>query len=325
MANPEHVEVVRKGKDAIEEWRRANPGVKLDLGIADLPGAELGGADLSLAGLVGASLWAATLSSASLSGATLILANLTLANLTLANLHGADLALATLNTTDLEGVDLSQARLGFTSLGNLDLSQVKGLAEVHHVAASCVAIDTLMRSFRGAGNTLTPDLQTFFRGAGVPPELLDALPGIVADVKYYTCFISYGHPDVAFATKLRQDLEARGVSCWLYDMDATVGEPTWREIGNMRREADKMVVLCSGEALIRPGVLKEIEEQKDEDPDKVLPISLDNLWKEPGFKVMRDSRDLKPFLLDRNYADFANLPYDDALERLLTGLRRRPH
>ncbi len=39
---------------------------------------------------------------------------------------------------------------------------------------------------------------------------------------------------------------------------------------------------------------------------------------------MRDGRDLKPFLLDRNYADFANLPYEEALERLLTGLRRRP-
>lgn len=141
--------------------------------------------------------------------------------------------------------------------------------------------------------------------------------------QYYTCFIAYGQPDLKRAGKFCKDLEARGVSCWLYDMDATVGERTWREIGQKRREAEKMVVLCSMKALIREGVLKEIEEQIDEEPDKLVPISLDDLWKEPGFKVVRGERDLKPFLLDKNYADFRNLPYDQALERLLRGLSRR--
>jgi hypothetical protein len=54
----------------------------------------------------------------------------------------------------------------------------------------------------------------------------------------------------------------------------------------------------------------------------MVPISLDALWKEPGFKVTRGSRDLKPHLLERNYADFANLDYGEALERLLRALRR---
>lgn len=78
-----------------------------------------------------------------------------------------------------------------------------------------------------------------------------------------------------------------------------------------------MVVLCSVAALVRDGVLKEIEEQIDEDPDKMVPISLDNLWKERGFRVMRGDRDLKPLLLDKNYADFAKLPYEEALAQLL--------
>ena len=50
MANPEHVAVVRKGKDAIAEWRRSNPGVQLDLSGADLrstEGPDLAGADLA--------------------------------------------------------------------------------------------------------------------------------------------------------------------------------------------------------------------------------------------------------------------------------------
>lgn len=63
-----------------------------------------------------------------------------------------------------------------------------------------------------------------------------------------------------------------------------------------------------------------IEEQVGEDPHKMVPISLDDLWREPGFKVIRGTGDLKPFLLERNHADFGNLPYEEAMERLLKGL-----
>jgi hypothetical protein len=154
-------------------------------------------------------------------------------------------------------------------------------------------------------------------------ELVDGLPVLLAKVRYYSCFISYGGPDERFAVTLRQDLTEKGVSCWLYCLDATPGERTWREIGQKRRTADKMVVLCSCEALIREGMLKEIEDQIDEAPDKLVPISLDDTWKHPGFKVLRGTRDLKPFLLDRNYVDFEKLSYEEALGRLLKGLERK--
>ncbi|GAG44638.1 unnamed protein product, partial [marine sediment metagenome] len=168
--------------------------------------------------------------------------------LTGANLAGAHLTWANLTNTELWQANLSRARLGLTALSDVDLSDVIGLTTVTHEWRSSVGVDTLILSFRGAGNRLTPELRTFFRGAGVPEELLEALPGIVAEVKYYSCFIAYGQPDVEFARKLCEDLEGKGVSCWLYDMDATVGERTWREIGEKRRGAEKMVVLCSAEA-----------------------------------------------------------------------------
>jgi hypothetical protein len=85
-----------------------------------------------------------------------------------------------------------------------------------------------------------------------------------------------------------------------------------------------MVVICSAAALIRDGALKEIEEQIDEDPDKMIPISRDNLWREPGFRVVRGSHDLGPFLRDRNYADFCDEScYEESLQRLLKALRRK--
>jgi len=154
--------------------------------------------------------------------------------------------------------------------------------------------------------------------------LLTALPGIVAKVRYCTAFVCYGGPDSGFAERLKNDLQLRGVSCWLYPVDSTPGEKTWREIGQKRREAEKMIVICSAEALVRDGMLKEIEEQIDDDPDKMVPISLDDLWKEDGFPVMRGQLDLKPFLLERNYADFSDpSKYEESLRRLLKGLERK--
>ena len=362
MANPEHVAVVRQGKDAIAKWRKGHPGERLDLSSADLGGidlsnanlahanlaqailahANLAHANLSMANLTYADLFGADLSGADLSKADLAFASLISANMNGAKLRGAELGVADLSLADLTGSDLSDANLFVTKLywtrllgANLsdaifnetcilyvDLNGTAGLATARHDAPSSVSVDTLITTLRTAAGELTADVRAFLLNAGVPHELLAALPAIVAKVKYYSCFISYGQPDLKFAQSLTEELKTRGVSCWLYDLDATVGRRTWSEIIEKRREADKMVVLCSAGALIRQGVLKEIEEQIDENPEKIVPISLDDVWKEPGFKVVRGNRDLKPFLLDKNYADFANQPYDEALERLLPGLRR---
>jgi hypothetical protein len=337
MANPKHVALVRKGAEAIDAWRREHPRAVLNLSEANLGGVNLSAADLWGANLTGAKLTGAKLVkadfglacaiNADLAGANLTGADLDVTLLSGADLSGADLTQAKLSWADLSGANLARTKLGFTALEGLNLSGAKGLTDVVHQFPSTVGVDTLIASFRGGGNKLTPELRTFFRGAGVPPELLDALPGIVAEVKYYSCFISYGQPDMEFAKKLCQDLEAKGVSCWLYEMDKTPGERTWSEIGARRREADKVVVLCSAAALVRPGVRKEIEEQIDEDADKLVPISLDHLWTQPGFLVVRDGRDLKPFLMERNRPDFSGWEadperYDQALELLLKGLRR---
>ena len=357
MANPEHVAVVRRGAKAIAKWRLEHPGERLDLKGADLSGANLSDADVRGANLSGAKLWRTHLSGADLrlanlseanlrraklNGADLTLANLTVAKLNGANLSGANLMGAYLGGAYLEGANLSRANLdwaslqsawvdganmsdaevGSTSFGSIDLSKVGGLVTVGHRWPSSIGVDTLLASVRGAGGKLTPELRTFFLGAGVPKELLKEVAKIVGKVEYYTCFISYGQPDVEFATKLCQDLEGRGVSCWLYDMDKTVGKRTWGDIGEARRGTDKFVVLCSAKALVRDGVLEEIEDQINEDPERLVPISLDNLWKEPGFPVIRGKHNLKPELEKRNYADFANKPYEEALEDLLKGLRR---
>jgi len=47
MANPEHVAIVKQGKEAIDTWREQHPSQRLELAQADLSMANLGEANLS--------------------------------------------------------------------------------------------------------------------------------------------------------------------------------------------------------------------------------------------------------------------------------------
>jgi hypothetical protein len=126
MANPEHVEVVKQGAEAIRKWREKNLGVPLELYEADLSRADLSEVDLSQialgrANLTETILFKADLRGANLSGATLIQAdlgraNLTEANLNEANLSGATLGNANLSQATLVGATLSGANLAGTNL-----------------------------------------------------------------------------------------------------------------------------------------------------------------------------------------------------------------
>jgi uncharacterized protein YjbI with pentapeptide repeats len=327
VANLEHVALVSRGREALKQWREEHPRVGLDLRKADLRFAVLMTADLPKATLMGADLTGANLMGTVLISADLTGADLTKADLTFAVLISADLTAATLTGATLMGTNLwntnfAETRFSGTVLAECDLSICKGLDTAIHEGPSHIATDTLLASIRGAGNVLTAELTTFFRGAGVPQELLAMLPRIVAEVQYDSCFISYGGPDRTTAERLYRDLQARGVTCWLYAFDATPGRRTQSEVKARLREADRTVVLCSADALIRDGVLIELEERIDDDPERLIPISLDNIWKHPGFRVMRGSRDLAPWLRERNYADFDKLGYDEGLRRLLKALER---
>ena len=356
MADPEHVEVVKRGAAAIAEWRQENLGVVLELGGADLRRTDLSRANLRMANLIEADLgaanllwanlsWAklhrvnlsrvnlrmanlfeanlfgANLSGANLSGAELVGANLLWANLSGANLSAANLGEANLLWANLSDTNFSGARLFDTTFGQCDLSLVSGLETVRHEGPSSIGTDTLLLTYEGAGNRLTPELRGFFIKAGVPASLLDALPTIAGQIRYHTAFIGYGEPDRDFAERLYGDLLTEGVSCWMFSKDYIPGERTWNQIRRKRREAGKFIVLCSVGGLMQAGPKKEIEDQMDDDPAKIIPVSLDNRWRASGFEVRRAERDLKTDLLPLNYVDFSpGTDHPTAFEQLLRGL-----
>lgn len=239
MADQEHLRIVKEGWRAVARWRREHPEERLDLIEADLSKAKLNGADLTFADLT--------------------IADLTEADLTGADLSMADLSGADLTKANLTRADLSEAICRFTTFADCNLKECHGLESIKHEYPSSVGIDTIILSFRGAGNRLTPELETFFLGTGVPKELLAELPRILAGIQYYTCFISYGEPDKAFADRLESDLKAKKVQCWKYDKDAVIGQDVEANIERSIQRYDKVIVICSKNSLDRPAVLNEIE------------------------------------------------------------------
>jgi uncharacterized protein YjbI with pentapeptide repeats len=149
MADPEHIAVVKQGREAIDLWREQRSdqysslypmrfkldkadlrGVDLqeadlsgaDLSEADLSGTNLCGANLSPADLNGADLRGAMLTGANLRGATLRKADLYEANLSKVDLRNADLQEATFQAADLSGANLCEADLSGTNLYGANLS-----------------------------------------------------------------------------------------------------------------------------------------------------------------------------------------------------------
>ena len=115
MANPQHVELLRKDVDAWNEWRAGNGHV-----IPDLAGADLTALNLVFANLTDSDLSDARLVMANLEGADLRWARLRRANLVGARLIGVDL-----DEADLSGADLSTAE----DLTQGDIERARGDAE----------------------------------------------------------------------------------------------------------------------------------------------------------------------------------------------------
>ena len=216
-----------------------------DLSAADLRGADLSGADLGGANLRGANLSEAHLRGADLRGANFRAADLRAANLRGADLRATDLSGADLSETDLsnatlDGADLGQARLYETTVSNVDLSGCKNLDSIVHRGPSSIDTRTLQRSGR------LP--LVFLRGVGLPEKLIEYLPSLLGQaIDFYSCFISYNHSDKSFARRLHDQLQGRGIRCWLDEHQLLPGDDIHDAIDRGIRLWDK-VLLCASQA-----------------------------------------------------------------------------
>jgi hypothetical protein len=301
MANPEHVEIVRQGKDAIERWQSVNPKAPLDLSGADVFGANLAEANLTEANLRGVNLFGADLCGADLSRAAL--------------------CQTTFLDTALNQTQFWQATLLRSALADCDLSGALGLESANHLGPSSIGLDTIVKS---GGNI--PEV--FLRGCGGPESIITFVRSLVAQpIQFYTCFISYAHLDQAFADRLYADLQAKGVRCWYYPESATMGRRVWEDIDRSIKVYDKLVVICSEVSLNRPAVIREIVKSLEKedaggnskltDPYVLFPIRIDN-YVFDGWEHHRKSD-----VTGRNIGDF--LGWDSDNDKYLNSLNRLLH
>jgi hypothetical protein len=296
MADPAHVDIVRRGEAAIHAWRddQADRDAVLDLRGADLSETNLRRADLSHANLQGARLqqvnffeadlsavdlrdanlfgadlsWTILPFGADLSGAILAHATLRYTDLTEANLGHADLSSAVFVSTYLSRARFNGAIFGGTVFSECDLTLCTGLDTAQHYGPSTFGIETLQSALADADGAFSPEHRQFFLNAGVPASLLDGLRE--HPEQFYSCFLSFAADDEPFPSKLYDDLKVAGVRCWKFERNAVPGRNSWDNISNAIRTHNKVIVICSRRSLQRPAVLREIERALQEEDRRSL-------------------------------------------------------
>ncbi len=140
MANMDHVQLVKRGRDTVARWREEHPGENMDLNASYLSYAriaqvDLRGADIRDSDLMGAMMARANLSHCRMNPCHLYRANLTQADMSHALLNGANLRGANLTGADLSDADLDRAILSDANLTGANLTGAN-LARVNFTGAN---------------------------------------------------------------------------------------------------------------------------------------------------------------------------------------------
>lgn len=350
MANPEHLEVLRKGISEWNKWRSETRIPEPDLQDANLELAELTQANFKEVNLRGANLSEPYLGTANLRGANLSQADLGRANLSEADLGGADLSGANFgggffNNTHLGGIHfivrgtedfitrfakrsvLNDANfLGAvfhaTVFADLDMSKTIGLESARHSGPSTIGIDTLFRS-----HGKIPD--EFLRGAGVSEDvILHLMPLIRAGdpVQWHSCFISYSTKDEAFAVRLHSRMRQANLRVWFAPEDMKGGDYFFEQIERAIQLHDRLLLVLSEESIQSKWVEREIRRarktERAEKRRKLFPICLCDWQTIREWECLDHDtgEDLAEEVRKYHILDFSNWKNHDAFETAFTKL-----
>jgi len=329
MANPEHLEILKRGVEVWNRWRDANDYLDANLSGANLTGenlidanftnTDLSGANLSRADLSDVILTRTDLRGANICGARLIGALLRTANLRGADLSNAKLMVATLKRTKLDDVDFSGASMAYTIISDVNLKGAKNLESVKHLGPSSVGIDTI---FKSHGNIP----ERFLRGCGMPEEFIIQIPALIAaiqPIQFYSCFISYSSKNEEFAKRLYADLQNEGVRCWFAPEDMKIGDKLRVRIDESIRLYDKLLLVLSGDSVASEWVEKEVEtaleKEREQGNVELFPVRLDDsvLEIKTGWAAdIKRTRHIGDFREWKNHDS-----YRKAFERLMRDLK----
>jgi hypothetical protein len=316
MTDETQLSLLKQGVKPWNEWRREHQLDHVHLSNADLNGAYLFEADLSEANLTKANLSGANLSKANLSGANLSGANLNQVFMVNTNLWGAF----------LDGANLADAIVFGLIFAGSDLSSCKGLDSIEHAGPSTLGIDSIIRS-----NGRIPE--AFLRGVGLPDEWITYIPSLVGDgIRFFSCFISYSSSDKAFAIRLHNALQSKGIRCWLDEKQLLPGHDISRELERGIYLWDKFLLCASRSSLTSYWVENEIKttlekeralrKERGKPVYKLIPLNLDGYM----FTDEWDLGVLANEIRSRVAADFRDWEkpssnFDKQVDRVIKALR----
>lgn len=336
MANPEHLAILEQGVDFWNQWRRENPTDYPDLSGANLAERDLPGIKLSLAYLADTNLSGARLSRANLNGANAPRAHFTgavlwSAHLVSASLGGARFDDARLNHTlfssnYLGDADFAGAQLSNCIFASTDVSPAEGLERVLHHTSSAVSTQCLVYSAMGIASA--PERQgpveSFFRGCGLDEHAIAYFRSLIGKpIEFYSCFISYSHTEKTFARRLHDQLQGKGIRCWLDEKDIKPGQRIHDVVDRAIRLHDRLILCCSESSLkswwVRDEIRKAQEKEREQGRDIIIPLNLDDYlfeWKDGMASDLRS----------RLAADFTgwesdNAKFEEQFERVVEALK----
>lgn len=326
----EHLDVLKQGVLAWNQWRHVHPTITPRLADSDLRGLYLDGVDLH-----NADLRRADLSEAVLTGATLHSANLAAAKLVRTNLHRADLRATNLSEAILVSTHLNETRFEGavfhkTICASLNLSAALALDKISHPGPSDIDINTILRS-KGQ----IPD--SFIFHCGVNPLIQSLLVGTrmsmtdafyewvnenSAPLRLQSCFISYSLHDKPFVDRLRRALHASGVNYWYAPEHAQTGKVLTSQIDREIELRDRVILVCSEHSLSSDWVRWEIDRTREQERARgksiLFPIMLDDTvlgWDDP-----RASR-IRELLVGDFRGATKGKAFEERFGRLMEGLR----
>lgn len=309
MADSKLLEALAQGADSWAKWKAENTtslagedlsGKSLrgfDFAGVDLSGASFTQADISYSSFYQADLTRCDLSSATAKGciftdaqlveanldsATLVGANFAGCDLTRASAEEADLCICNLSGATLAGTRFVRSKVWDTSFNNLDLTDAH-FDDLEYQGPCDVGVGTLelTASNLPSSGRSQESIEALLRGCGVSDEWIEYFRSLIGQpIQWYSGFISYSHADSSFARRLYDQLQGRGIRCWLDEHSLRPGERILEGVNQAIRVTDRVLLCCSRNSLeswwVKDEIRKAQERERRERRDLIIPLNLDD-------------------------------------------------